>query len=184
MMDPIVDFYAGNGTDHRGRTIEDVWAFNRDELEGVHDYIQWLFPTDRPSSFNPRAPVLHADSIGELRALPDLATRVQRSLDLLLEFYGLRRRIDGSTVVIEPSPTLDERGPRWWGAGNHNHLRLTRIISSLGMLGLDAEAVALERVLRCIRRDHRTGISEETARYWAAAAANARTDPRNGSTPR
>src|SRR5258705_7451424 len=110
MMDRIVDFYAGNGTDHRGRTIEDVWAFDRDELEGVHDYIQWLFPTDRPSGFNPWAPVLDADSIGELRALPDLSTRVQRSLDLLLEFYGLQRRIDGSTVVIEPSPTLDERG--------------------------------------------------------------------------
>jgi hypothetical protein len=180
----IVEFYAGTGTDHRGRTIEDLWAFDHDQLERVHDYIQWLFPTDRPSGFNPWAPVLDAVSIGALRALPDLSTRVQRSLDLLLEFYGLRRHGEGSAVRMEPSTTLDERGPRWWGAGNHNHLRLTRIIASLGLLGLGPAAIALDGVLQRIRREHQTGISDETARYWSAAAATARTDSPSGSPPR
>ena len=182
-MSDIVDFYRGTGTDHRGRTIDQVWAFDHDELERIHDFIQWLFPTDRPSAFNAWAPVLTAESIAALRGLPDLRPRVERSLDVMLDFYGLRRH-DGSTVTIEPFVTLEARGPRWWGAGNHNHLRLTRIITSLGLLGLPDEAVALERALQAIRRERRTGISDETARYWAAAAAAARTEPPEGSTPR
>jgi hypothetical protein len=183
-MDDIVDFYRGTGTDHRGRTIDQLWAFDHDRLERVHDFIQWLFPTDRPSAFNAWAPVLTAESIAALRGLPDLRPRVERSLDLMLDFYGLLRRRDGSTVTIEPSAALDERGPRWWGAGNHNHLRLTRIIASLGLLGLADEAAALERALQAIRTEHRTGISDETARYWTAAAGSARTEPLEGSTPR
>lgn len=183
-MDQIIDFYAGTGTDHRGRTIDDIWAFDHDQLERVHDYIQWLFPTDRPSGYNPWAPVLDAGSVRALRALPDLSTRVGRSLDLMLDFYGLRRQADGSTVRIEPSTTLEERGPHWWRAGNHNHLRLTRIISGLGLLGLVPAAIALEGVLQRIRREQSTGISDETARYWTAAAATARSDIHNGSPPR
>ena len=183
-MADIVDFYGGTGADHRGRTIDQLWAFDHDELERVHDFIQWLFPTDRPSGFNPWAPMLAAESIAGLHGLPDLRPRVERSLDLMLDFYGLRRHRDGPTVVIEPSPAIDTRGPRWWGAGNHNHLRLTRIISSLGLLGLADEAVALEGALQRIRTERKTGISAETARYWAAAAANARTEPLEGSTPR
>jgi hypothetical protein len=179
----IVDFYRGTGTDHRGRTIEQVWAFDHDELEGVHDFIQWLFPTDRPSGYNPWAPVLTAESIAGLRALSDLRPRVERSLDLMLAFYGLNRTREESTVAIEPSSALDTRGPRWWGAGNHNHLRLTRIIASLGLLGLAEEAAVLERALQAIRSDYETGISAETARYWAAAAANARAQPLEGSPP-
>ena len=183
-MDDIVDFYRGTGTDHRGRTIDQLWAFDHGQLESVHDFIQWLFPTDRPSAFNPWAPVLTAETIAGLRALPDLRPSVERSLDVMLAFYGLRRQRDGSSVAIEPSDTLDERGPRWWSAGNHNHLRLTRIIASLGLLGFAEEAIALERALQAIRTDRRTGISAETARYWAAAAADARTEPLEGSTPR
>jgi len=170
MAAPIVEFYRGTGTDHRGRTIDDVWAFDHAALESVHDYIQWLFPTTRPSGFNRWAPVLDGSSIAELRAMPDLAPRFQRSLDLLLDFYGLERVVDGDTVAIHGARTLDDRGPRWWGTGNHNHLRLTRIIDSLRLVGLVAEAQALEQALRDVRARHRTGISNETARYWAAAA--------------
>jgi hypothetical protein len=183
-MNDIADFYRGTGTDHRGRTIDQVWAFDHRDLEGLHDFIQWLFPTDRPSGYNPWAPVLTAESIAALRGLPDLRHRVERSLDLMLDFYGLRRKRDGSTVAIEPSSTLEHRGPGWWGPGNHNHLRLTRIIASLGLLGLVDEAVALEGALQGIRTEHRTGISAETARYWAAAATHARTEPLEGSPPR
>lgn len=170
MAAPIIEFYQGTGTDHRGRTIDDVWAFDDDALESVHDYIQWLFPTARRSAFNPWAPVLDDASIRELRALPDLHARLRRSLDLLLDFYGLERVAGGESVEIREARTLEDRGPGWWGAGNHNHLRLTRIIDSLRSLGLVPESRALEQALQGVRAAHRTGISDETARYWAAAA--------------
>jgi hypothetical protein len=175
-MAAIVDFYKGTGTDHRGRSLEDVWSFSFDELEAVHDFIQWLFPTVKASAFNPWAPVLDERSIAELRGLPDLPDRLHRSLDVMLAFYGLERTIaDGGTVIREAS-TFEDRGPHWWGAGNHNHLRLTRIIDSLRLLGLGQEAVALESCLREARRRHPTGISDTTARYWAAAAGTATVD--------
>jgi hypothetical protein len=40
-----------------------------------------------------------------------------------------------------------ERSRNWLRPGNHNHLRLTRIMQSLWILGLRAEAKALQRCL-------------------------------------
>jgi Opioid growth factor receptor (OGFr) conserved region len=169
-MEPIVEFYRGTGTDHRGRSLEDVWSFSFAELESVHDFIQWLFPTVKRSAYNPWAPVLDDESIAGLRSIPDIADRLHRSLDLMLAFYGLERLEEDGTVAIREASTIEDRGPRWWGAANHNHLRLTRIIDSLRSLGQEDEALALERCLQALRRHHATGISESTARYWTAAA--------------
>ena len=54
MTDPVVSFYAG-GRDSQGRTLAEILAWGDDELEAVHDYIQWMFPTSRPSGVNPDA---------------------------------------------------------------------------------------------------------------------------------
>ena len=32
----------------QNRTIADIWCYSHNELEGVHDYIQWLFPLAEP----------------------------------------------------------------------------------------------------------------------------------------
>src|SRR5438874_20180 len=52
----LLRFYSGEGTDDRDRTIADIWCYSHNELEGVHDYIQWLFPLAERSAFNPAAP--------------------------------------------------------------------------------------------------------------------------------
>ena len=170
--DAIVRFYRGEGRDGTGRTIEEVWAFSAARLELTHDFIQWLFPTRDPSAFNPGAPTLTDATVAVFHESGDLRDRLRGSLDVMLAFYGLRRDVDGSgEVLIEPAPDLAIRGPQWWGSGNHNHLRLTRVISSLSILGLEPEARALEASLERVRREHDTGISEKTARYWAKAVA-------------
>jgi hypothetical protein len=171
--DPIIRFYVGEGRDGAGRTIDEVWAFSTADLEARHDFIQWLFPLRDRSAFVPGAPTLTEESIREFRDSTALRDRLNRSLDVMLRFYGLRRVPDsavrGGEVAIEPASDLATRGPRWWSATDHNHRRLTRIIGSLATLGLDAEARALERCLQRLRAEHRTGISEETAGYWASA---------------
>jgi hypothetical protein len=102
----------------------------------------------------------------------DLRDRLRRSLDVMLAFYGLRRDADTpGEVGIEPAPELSIRGRQWWSSGNHNHRRLTRIISSLAILGLESEARALQACLERVRREHHTGISDETSRYWARAVS-------------
>lgn len=168
---PIVAFYRGTGRDAAGRTIEQVWAMDLEQLEVVHDYIQWLFPTRKASAFNPEAPLLSDAVIAALASVPDFRQRMLRSLDVMLRFYELRRVGEGASVSIEPGRDLGRRGPLWWRAGNHNHLRLTRIISSLREFGLREEAVALYRCLAEIRRDWPTGISDRTVAYWAEATS-------------
>jgi hypothetical protein len=169
-QDRIVRFYRGEGRDGAGRTIEEVWQFSAARLELTHDFIQWLFPLRDRSPFNPGAPTLTDRTVAAFRESGDLRDRLRRSLDVMLAFYGLRREVDASgDVSIEPAREIAIRGPMWWSSGNHNHLRLTRIISSLSILGLEPEARALQGCLERVRREKDTGISDETSRYWARA---------------
>jgi hypothetical protein len=64
-----------------------------------------------------------------------------------------------------------ERSRNWLRPGNHNHLRLTRIMQSLSILGLRAEAKALQR---CLTSDVYEGpgrqrITRETYEFWVDA---------------
>jgi len=169
--DQLMQFYGGAASDSRGRSIESIWAFDDAALESVHDFIQWLFPTRKASAFNAEAPQLSDADVAEFRDSPELQARLRRSLEVMLRFYGLRR-VSGTVGVvrIQPAADLATRGPRWWSAGNHNHLRLTRIMDSLAELGLEHESRALYQCLNRVRRDNPTGISERTIRYWAEAA--------------
>jgi Opioid growth factor receptor (OGFr) conserved region len=116
---PLHAFLAGSGRDGQGRTIDDVLAFSDDELESVHDYIQWLFPLPTRSAAQPGAPVLSGSAIASIRADPGTLANFSRAANRMLKFYN---------------------ETEWWLAGNdHNHLRITRIIQSLRiLLGADA----------------------------------------------
>ena len=169
---PIVDFYLERRADAQGRFIETIWGWAPERLERVHDYIQWLFPLPEPSAFNARAPLLDEATQRAFRESLDLRVRLLRSYDLMLAFYGLRRAQQGdAAVAVEPAATFASHRA-WLGAGNHNHLRLTRILKSARLLGLEAESRALFDCLERIAQTERTGISATTRRYWAAASAS------------
>lgn len=160
---PLVAFYKGTGTDGAGRGIEEVWQWDDRWLEAVHDFIQWLFPLTGRSRFNPEAPVLDEGAIGAFRADPDLQARVLRSLDLMLDFYGLRR----SGETVEPGPGLLERPPRWLTPDNHNHLRLSRIVQSLDLLGHGGVARSLKACLIEIAEGlGPKHVSRSTLNHW------------------
>src|SRR5260370_19373303 len=67
-MSRLVDFYRGEATDREGRFLRDLWAWGDDDLEAVHDFIQWLFPLPEPSRYNPDAPLLTDENIAPFRA--------------------------------------------------------------------------------------------------------------------
>jgi hypothetical protein len=46
----IVRFYGGADTDNLGRKLEEMWEWTDDKLEGIHNYIQWMFPTNERSA--------------------------------------------------------------------------------------------------------------------------------------
>jgi hypothetical protein len=171
--DALLRFYRLQGTDARGRTLPEIWAWDAARLEGVHDYIQWLFPLPEPSAFNPEAPILTDQTIEAFRADPELRQRLLRSLVLMLEFYGLTLASgEDGTPRIERARDFAAKSAGWLRPGDHNHLRLTRILTSVRLLGLDDHSRALYRCLAAIARDHPAAISATTLDYWRRAGSS------------
>lgn len=125
----IVAFYTGAGTDHATRSHADLVGLADPELERIHDYIQWLFPLRVASAFNWRAPTLTDNDVAILRASPIAQQRLTQAAARMERFYKLGR---------------DQES--WWAEPhNHNLLRITRILSSLSILGLENHAVSLHQ---------------------------------------
>ncbi len=162
----IVDFYRGEATDSEGRQFEEILAWDYIRLELIHDFIQWLFPLPEPSQFNDDAPVLTAKQIRDFHADARLRENLLRSTKKLLGFYGFE-------LVNEPRPEIRESGlfamreHVLYGGFNHNHLRVTRILRSLTLLGLPEIAkLFLERLKAS---DHHGTLPPESLDYWSAA---------------
>jgi hypothetical protein len=97
-MSQLVDFYRGEGTNPEGRSLIDIWAWPDDDLEAVHDFIQWLFPLPEPSRFNPDAPLLTEEDIGAFRSGPLLQANLMKSFERILGFLGLASTADGKVA--------------------------------------------------------------------------------------
>lgn len=166
--DAIVEFFSG-GRDAAGRTLDDILSWDDERLEAVHDYVQWLFPTRQPSGVNPFAPLVTDGTVRVFAEDETLRTRLRHALDRMLTFYGLRRQ--GARIDIDAA-RFPARARTWLTPGNHNHLRLTRVMDSLSALGLRDDARALQR---CLLDDVCPGagagpVSPRTVDFWRRAA--------------
>jgi len=85
----IIGFYSGEEPDHRGRYLHEIQVWPDDQLEAVHDFIQWLFPLPEPSGFNAAAPILNRESMQEFRKRPELHQNLRVSFLRMMKFYGL-----------------------------------------------------------------------------------------------
>ena len=164
-MDRIIAFYREQMPDHAGRMISEIWAFSHEALEDEHDYIQWLFPLEVPSPVNPAAPVLSSGTMQTFQEDAGLRQRMKRSLDIMLDFYGLARA--GPEIVR--GKHFAERSRGWLRAGNHNHLRLTRMMHCLKLCGLGDEAQALLGCLLKIAEAFPRAVTPETVGFWQRA---------------
>jgi len=170
----IIGFYSGTEPDHRGRYVHEIQAWPDDQLEAIHDYIQWLFPLPERSGFNVAAPVLTRESIQEFRTQPDLQQQLRGSFLRMMTFYGFETHF-GKQITITRAPNFAAKATGWLSPGNHNHLRITRILRCLTVLGLEPEAKAFFECLASIYADQQLkplpAISFETFEYWRTAAS-------------
>jgi hypothetical protein len=168
----IIGFYSGTEPDNRGRYLHEIQQWPDEQLETVHDYIQWLFPLPERSGFNLAAPILNRESIQEFRARPDLQEQLRVSFLRMMNFYGLEARSD-EQITVARLPNFVAKATRWLSPGNHNHLRITRILRCLNLLGLEAESKAFFGCLSEIYEDEQAkplpAISDETMLYWREA---------------
>jgi len=163
-MSQLIEFYRGTCTGPRGRNLERIWAYRDNEMEYHHDFIQWLFPLQEPSQFNPDAPVLTEEDIRTFREDASLRENLSRSLERFLSFLGLAR--DEGRIV----PGLGfERGRGVFTSPNHNWLRITRVLISLRLLGLESDGQALLACLQDLVKNGQATITTDTLHYWQNA---------------
>lgn len=158
----IVDFYLGKIPNNAGHRIEYILTRNMVWLELDHTYIQWLFPTDMFSRYNPEAPLLDSIVITAFQNSPELRKRLLASFIVMMRFYGFRQK--GNFLWL--NKTFRERSQVWLTPYNHNYARLTRIMWSMRLLGFKRLSHELYECLHAIYLDHKDVISQETMAYW------------------
>jgi Opioid growth factor receptor (OGFr) conserved region len=163
----LIAFYRDGACDDAGRTLDQILAWPDDQLETVHDFIQWLFPLPERSGANPAAPVLDENAIRAFRNSAEMRERLRRAFLRMLTFYGLT----WTEARVARAADFEKQAENWLWPGNHNHLRITRMLRSLGLLGLEAESVAFFRVLDKIYQDFPERITARTVAFWREAAA-------------
>ena len=163
-----VAFYAGQRPDHRGRLLSEIQSWDFDQLEDVHDFIQWLFPLPEPSPVNPAAPTLDRATIEEFRRRPDLQAALLASFRTMLAFYGFELGSE-TPPQIRRAPNFAERSANWLSPNNHNHLRITRILRALRLLGLEAHAQAFFEALDAVYKEMPSRITATTYDFWQRA---------------
>lgn len=161
----LLTFYRATGRDRQGRLLAEIQRWPDDRLEYTHDFIQWLFPLRERSQFNSDAPLLDDAAIAAFQTEPGLRAALRASLACMLTFYGLEW--DGGAV--RKAARYEERAREWLTPGNHNHLRITRILKSLMALGLEAEARSFFSCLVEIYEKERGRISARTFEFWSSA---------------
>lgn len=164
-MTQLVEFYRLHARDSEGRMLDEIWSWPEEELEHCHDFIQWMFPLDEPSAFNPDAPLVTKEDQTAFRTEPQLQAAMRRSLSVFLAFLGLAFASDGTVVRADNFP----RRLPLWKYQNHNWLRITRVLKSLRLLGFEKEAGALWACLKDMHENDRL-VSEDSFRYWTDAA--------------
>jgi len=169
--DPIISFYRGERPDSSGRYVEDIWVFSYEQLETVHDFIQWLFPLPVRSAYNPDAPLLTQKTISAFLGNESLRGKLIRSLELMLVFYGfeLVRDAHGSLLILR-SAEFAKRSRQWLSPNNHNHLRLSRIMESARLLGLEQYSRGLIVILEGIAHEYPNCVTARTVEFWKRAA--------------
>ncbi|MBG1244136.1 hypothetical protein F8R90_24055 [Nostoc sp. NZL] len=167
----LVPFYLGEEQrDSEGRMIQDIWTWNFEELECVHNYIQWLFPLPERSAFNHDAPIVDEEVIQAFQSNPHLRRNLLHSFTVMLQFYGLQRhKNNDGKIFVSQSEDYPNRKREWVCIFDHNYLRITRILKCLMTFGLENEAQAFYECLRQIYRENSDQIGGETFQYWTIA---------------
>ena len=180
---PLLQFYTGQKKDHRDRSISDIWAFDYETLENKHDIVQMMFPSNRLGNFFqawvmgvPQNkiiwPQLQSKDIEIFRGVTVTGRRLRanmlRSFETMLGFYGFRYDLSNpNKVTIERGGNFEQRRKVWLNKGNHNFLRIDRILNSLKMVGLEKYAAIFFNALKKLHDEYANVIdASDSFSFW------------------
>ena len=142
-------FLELKSADHRNRTLADIWSFSDTQIEYTHDFIQLVFPLNKPSKSSFHGLYLNGNCMVEIIRANQLAKdNLVKSSEWFLSFLS--------------------RNDQWQNRYNHNQLRITRMIESLRLLVSDDHADQCKEHVFGMILD--TGyINEVTLLFWENA---------------
>jgi hypothetical protein len=155
----------------RNRSLATILAWPDSQLESSHDYIQTVFPLPEESMFS-FAPIVTKEVRDAFLAQAELGASLRGALERMLAFYGLQfgAVTDGeSQKTVTRGPHFATASRNWVTRFDHNHLRMTRILRSLRVLGLEGEAAALHKFLSTDEKVT-SSVSPRSQMYWRRAA--------------
>ena len=142
----ILAFLEGYGKDDSGRCVDKVLALGDDDLEHIHDFIQWLFPLPEPSRAQPSSPILSADEIQAIRVSSAAQSNLHSATRRMTDFYL--------------------HNDHWLREIDHNHLRISRIIRSLVLLHSKEAAQGFLSVIEGRVEASGNPVNSESRDYW------------------
>lgn len=110
----LCNFFASRAKDDEGRDLSTIIAYSDQELEVIHNYVQWLFPLPEPSAYYSNAPLLSSLEIFEIKNDPTALNGFNTGLQRIRSFY--------------------KNTSHWASDENHNLRRITRIIKSTKLI--------------------------------------------------
>ena len=145
----LIAFLKNEETDFKGRSLTDIWAYSDSQIEANHDFIQLLFPLNKPSKHSFHGVYLNDDAqVIEIKNNKAIQVNILTSANWFLMFLD---RVD-----------------QWRVGYNHNQLRITRIIECLRLLINNYEADKFYKdVLTILGSDSK--INKTTIKFWAEA---------------
>uniref|UniRef100_A0A672RB75 Opioid growth factor receptor like 1 n=1 Tax=Sinocyclocheilus grahami TaxID=75366 RepID=A0A672RB75_SINGR len=129
-----------------GIYIEEIltkWRGDYEKLEHNHTYIQWLFPL-REQGLNFYAQELTQDEIKEFQSTREAKRRFLLAYTIMLDFFGIKL-LDKNGNVARALNWQDRF--QHLNESQHNYLRITRILKSLGELGFESFKLPLVHLL-------------------------------------
>lgn len=161
--DEIISFLRGIGKDYLGRTHEDIISCTSEEMERCHSQIQQIFPLHEESKHASTYPIITPEIVAESKKYPEINKNLLKALDIMRCFYGVGEARD---YFVAPELVYN----MWCKNGDHNLLRITRIIRSLRLFGLDTHANDFYNEVMEVAKER--NISEATLNYWKKANEN------------
>jgi hypothetical protein len=152
----FINFFQNEINNIDGLKYNDILNYDNKRLEDRHNYIQYLFPLPVKSKYNPDTPVIDQIFINEAIINMKIRKNIIKSFLRMLNFYGY-------SYSVKPFDIIDKgEYKQWLSRGNHNYLRITRILKFLMLVGMELLAYKFVEQL-CKLRDK---IDEDSFNFW------------------
>jgi hypothetical protein len=159
-------FYRNEEKGKNGFMMDRILSnFNEADLEKHHNFIQWIFPTYRPSDFCRNAPLLNLEIVKAFETDGNLQLKQKQALALMLDHYGLQLDLRTDKISINPSKFAAKK-KNFFINNSHNLRRISRILSSLISLDQPKLAVEFYNCLEMLSKGPISRLKSSVDNHW------------------